>query len=88
MILIVDESTDIKNRKLLNILVQPAELHEKPRLAYSKFLDKCDSNTVANAVLDSLRLLEISTSQVICLKSDNVRYMLSAGTTLKGLCPR
>ncbi|ODM91395.1 hypothetical protein Ocin01_15283 [Orchesella cincta] len=50
----VDESIDIKNRKLLNVLIGWAK----------------------------------ASSQLICLKSDNAKYMLTAGKSLKGLSSR
>ncbi|ODM93319.1 hypothetical protein Ocin01_13363 [Orchesella cincta] len=84
----VDESIDIKNRKLLNVLIGVAKPGSPARLVTSTFVKKCDGATVCQSVLDSLKLVGVSTSQLICLKSDNAKYMLTAGKSLKGLSSR
>ena len=84
-----DESTDIKNRKVLNILMSPAEPNAHFRLVYTKFLkDGYSAAIIANAVSDCVRQMEVDPSRVIGFKSDNAPYMLSAGRTLSGLYPR
>lgn len=88
IIAIVDESMDIKNRKLLNILIGVAKPGSPSRLVTSKFVKKCDGATVSNAIVDALHSVSVATSQLVCLKSDNARYMLSAGKTLQGLSSR
>lgn len=84
----VDETMDIKNRKVLNVLVGPVLPDSQMRIVFTKFVEKCDGRTVANSVLEALQLVEIATDQVICFKTDNARYMGTAAETLKGLCSR
>jgi hypothetical protein len=88
VILIVDETTDIKNRKVLNILAGPAVIGSRFRLVSCEFLDKCNSVTVSNAILECLRTIDVQTERLICVKSDNARYMLAAGVSLQGICGR
>jgi hypothetical protein len=88
VIVIVDETTDIKNRKVLHILAGPAELGSKFRLVSVEFMDRCDSVAVSNAILDCIRNIGVRTEQLICIKSDNARYMIAAGTVLQGICAR
>lgn len=88
VIVTVDESMDLKNRKLVNVLVGPAQPNTVSRLVASKFVQKCDAATVSNVILDALSTISVRTSQLVCLKSDNAKYMLSAGKTLKGLAGR
>ncbi len=57
-------------------------------LVTTKFLAKCDGVAVSNSVLETLNTVSIDTCQVICFKTDNARYMLTAGKTLQGLCGR
>ncbi|ODM87889.1 hypothetical protein Ocin01_18794 [Orchesella cincta] len=53
----VDESIDIKNRKLLNVLIGVAKPGSPARLVTSTFVKKCDGATVCQSVLDSLKLV-------------------------------
>ncbi|CAL8110311.1 unnamed protein product [Orchesella dallaii] len=87
-IVTVDESIDVKNWKLLNVLVGIAKPGFPSRLLASEFIKKCDGVTVSNAVIETLQLDSISISQLVCLKSNNARYMLTAGKTLQGLSSR
>ena len=84
-----DETTDLKNRKVLNILMAPAEPKANFRLVYTKFLHEGYSAAIiANAVSDCVRQMQVEHDHVICFKSDNAPYMISAGKTLNGLYPR
>lgn len=88
VIVTVDESMDLKNRKLVNVLVGPAQPNISSRLVASKFVQKCDAAAISNVVLEALSTISVKTSHLVCLKSDNAKYMLSAGNTLKGLSRR
>lgn len=88
LIVMPDETIDILNRKVLNVLIGVAGEEGTFRIVSTKFVDKCDSITVCKHIIDSLHSVSVDTSQVVCLKSDNAKYMLAAGRTLHGLCER
>jgi len=85
VIVIPDETMDIKNRKVLNILIGPADPDSKLRLVTTKFLDKCDSETISAAVVESLQEIFVPIENLVCFKSDNAPYMIKARRTLKEL---
>ena len=84
-----DETTDIKNRKVLNTLIAPAEDEATFRIVSTQFLKEgFSAATIANGVSDSVRGMGIDQNRVIGFKSDNAPTMLCAGRTLSGLYPR
>jgi len=76
---------DIKNRKVLNILVGALNPEAQTRLVTTRFLDKCDSSTVANFILDCLSSISLDRQHLVCLKSNNAPYMIAAGRILQSL---
>jgi hypothetical protein len=88
VIVIPDETMDIKNRKVLNILVGLAEQNAKPRLVSTTFIEHGNAKTISKSLIETFQSLEIPLDNVVCLKSDNVAYMLACGKTLLGICPR
>ena len=85
--LIVDEST-LSGKQYLNILVGSLET---PHVSYLYDCQplKCapNSNIIAQAVDDAVRILGINRSFFCMLLSDAAKYMIAAGITLKTLYP-
>ena len=87
--LVVDETTDIKNRKVVNVLVAPlGVVNEKPRLVKTKIVEHCNADVIVNLILDTLDLIGVHRSNFIVLISDSAPYMLSAGRRLAGIAPQ
>lgn len=84
----IDESVDIKGRKVLNVLVGPLERGSKMRLCVTKFLDKCDGKKMAQEVIATLNILNIPLDNLVVLVTDNVNYNLTAGKKLAVVCDR
>ncbi|KAJ4439849.1 hypothetical protein ANN_07977 [Periplaneta americana] len=54
----VDETTDIKNRKVVNVLVAPlGVVNEKPRLVKTKIVEHSNADVIVNLILDTLDLM-------------------------------
>lgn len=83
-----DETTDIKNRKILNILMAPAEPKASFRLVSTKFMNDCSATAIANAVVKCVGEMKVEPERVVCFKSDNAPTMMSAGRKLKELYSR
>ena len=76
----VDETTDVKQRYVLNILAKPlnASTNEDFFLIDTVFLEKCDNSTVSQAVIKSLTDFGIDFDQVRAFISDSAGYMIKA----------
>jgi hypothetical protein len=75
-----DETADAKNRKVLNILVKPAIPKHNFRLVRSEILDQCNSHKVVQCIVAAAtKTLGIDANNILCLISDNARYMTAAG---------
>jgi hypothetical protein len=83
-----DETSDILNRKTLNILVKPLGVDGPFRLITTKFLERCDAAHVSQSVIECLQKLGVPLSDLLTFHSDNARYMNACASTLKGLSPR
>ena len=89
VVVMAEETTDLKNRKLLNILMAPAEPKAHFRLVSTRFLnDGCSAVIISNAVAKCLMKMQVEHTRVVGFTSDNAPYMISAGKTLKQLYPR
>jgi hypothetical protein len=86
--MIMDESTDCLNRKVLNVLVSPLECGSKPRLLQTKILKKCDADTIVQEAVNSMMLLGLDLKHLVVLITDNAPYMISAGQKLSIICTR
>lgn len=84
----VDETQDFRNRKILNILMAPAESDRKFRLVASDFLLKCNAEVVVQKILLAIQKVNVTIDRVIALISDNAKYMMLAGRLLMGLNSR
>ena len=84
--IMADETIDIKNRKILNILAKPLDPNQKFRLISSKVIPVCNSIEVATQIDSALNVHNISKKDVACFLSDNTPYMILAGQKLQGLC--
>ena len=83
-----DESIDIKNRKILNILGKPLEPKLNFRLISSQVVTTCNAITVASQIDKALSEHLVDKTNVLPFISDNTPYMISAGRKLQGLCER
>lgn len=88
ILVMVDETQDFKNRKILNVLVAPAEIGRKFRLAYTEILVKCNAEVVIQKILIAIQKIGVTIDRVVMLISDNAKYMLLAGKLLTGLNSR
>lgn len=89
--LIVDETTDVCKRYVLNILVGKIDgTYAKPMLLSTTYLEKTNNMTVQQAVHRVCALLfgaDIPFEKVWFLISDQAPYMLKAGRNLKEIFP-
>ena len=83
-----DESVDIKNRKILNILAKPLEPGCKFRLISSKVILQCNAIEVATQVDSALNEHYVKKNNVLCFISDNAPYMILAAQKIHALCDR
>ena len=86
IVIMADESIDIKNRKILNILAKSLEPTGKFRLISAKIIEKCDAIEVATQIDSALKEHFVAKKNVRCFVSDNTPYMILAGQKLMGLC--
>ncbi len=84
----VDETQDFRNRKILNILIAPAESGRKFRLVASEFLLKCNAEIVVQKILVAIQKVSVTVDKLVGLISDNANYMMLAGKLLMGLNSR
>ena len=86
--LCIDETIDIKNRKLVNVLIKTLDLDSNFRLVKTQFVDNCNANTIVDCVLDTLEELKINRKNFCAFITDNAPYMYAAASRLKGLSTR
>lgn len=88
---IVDETTDVKQRYVLNVLVGVLDGNPcKSMLLYSDELMATNNSTVTQAIINACSILwpnGINYERVLLLLSDQAAYMLKAGQNLKTLFP-
>lgn len=65
VILMVDESQDIHNRKLLNILVSPALPEKQFRLVQTDIMLKCNAQMVGQRIIAALSELKVPFNRVV-----------------------
>ena len=89
--LIIDESTDVEQRYILNILIGKLNgKRSKPYLVYSKELHEVNNITVCQAINDCCRIVypsEIKYNRLKLVVSDQAAYMVKAVRNLKGIYP-
>ncbi|RWS20190.1 uncharacterized protein B4U80_09365, partial [Leptotrombidium deliense] len=87
--LIVDETNDKQQRKILNILVGKLDsTQQKSYLLSCKFLNETNSETVAKEIVNALNLLWKGTlhyDRVLAIITDQAPYMLKTVKDLKKL---
>lgn len=87
---ICDETQDIKNRYIFNILVGVFNgAYSKPMLLCTKILEKTNSTTVSREILEALNLLYSNENEkydrLLLIVSDQAPYMIKAISSLKPL---
>ena len=86
IVVVADESIDIKNRKILNILAKPLRPDTKFKLISSKVIHNCNALEVATQIDSVLADHFVEKKNVNCFISDNTPYMILAGQKLMALC--
>ena len=80
----VDETTDNRSRKVINILFS---YDKYTKLASTEFVEKVDSVTISQTVMNVLNSYSISYNNVIFFISDNASYMKLAYSFLSPFLP-
>jgi hypothetical protein len=80
----VDETTDSKSRKVVNILFS---YDRYTKLASTEFLEKADAKSISQTVMNILHFYNISYNNVIFFISDNASYMKLAYSFLSPFLP-
>ena len=85
--LTVDETKDLKGRKVVNVVVGwlKHDCATKPFLLHTEFVDKCNAVSICYCVEKSLNILfddNIERNKFLLLITDGPYYMRTAGTTL------
>lgn len=89
--LIVDETTDFKQRYVFNVLVGTLNGEvSRSMLIAVRYLEETNSETVTQAILDVLTIIwpdKLYYERIWLLISDQAPYMIKAGRTLKNFLP-
>ena len=79
---IVDETTDMRGRYVVNVLMHPldsfAPVHCKALLVNTEFLTAINNVSIAQLIVRTLTNMNIEFNNVLALVSDNAAYMKSA----------
>ena len=84
----MDETTDSKTRKVLNVLVCPLEPGAKPRLWSTTFLEHCNKKAIVEATISTVKDLHLGLDNLVMFITDNAPYMIAAGDSLSKVCER
>ena len=90
---IVDETSDVMGRYVVNVLMQPLEAFGGPAscqalLVNTEFLQQVDNSTMAQVVIRSLANMNVGFNDVLTFVSDNAAYMKKCFKDgLKGILP-
>ena len=92
VVVIVDKTTDVMRRYVVNFLLQPldafSETFKKALLVNTKFLTEVNNATIAQVIFRTLSNAQIDFNGVIALISDNAAYMKKCFRDgLRGLLP-
>lgn len=84
----VDETIDIKNRKVINVLALPLgnPYIRKCRLVKTIFVETCNADMIVELVLSTLEYIKVPRSKLLAFISDNAPYMRAAGLRLQAVC--
>lgn len=89
--LIVDETTDKRNRYVVNVLVGALNGNQsKPMLISTTFVDQTNNKTVSQCLMDSLRMIwpkNTHYDRVWLVVSDRASYMLKSMNGFKEFFP-
>ena len=61
------ETVDCQSRKVLNILVKPLDSTVKPQLLISKFIDKCDAQSIVEEATSAIKKLGLEFKNLVVL---------------------
>jgi hypothetical protein len=88
----VDETTDKKNRYVVNVLVGSLNGEKsKPMLIMTTFIDQTNKKTISQCIMDSLGIIwpkSIHYDRVCLIISDQASYMIKAMKNLKCFFPK
>ena len=84
----MDETVDVLNRKIVNVIISPIQESLSFRLFYCAPIETSNAEKIIEVIVECLNKISCSTTNFAYLISDNAPYMISAGKRLKQIYNR